>query len=49
MDFVTGLPVLEGHNAILVVVNHLSKERHYIPYTAAKEGTTLEETARMLY
>ena len=45
MDFITGLPVLEGYNAILVVVDRLSKKRHYIPYTAAKEGITLEETA----
>ena len=49
MDFVTGLPVLEGHNAILIVFKRLSKERHYIPYTATKEGTTLKETAQMLY
>ena len=49
MDFITGLPVLEGHNAILIVVNHLSKKRHYISYMAAKEGITLEETAQMLY
>ena len=44
MDFVTGLPVLEGHNAILIVVNRLSKERHYISYMAAKEGITLKKT-----
>jgi hypothetical protein len=41
--------MLEGHNAILVVVDRLSKERHYIPYTAVEEGTTLEETAQILY
>ncbi|ERF73970.1 hypothetical protein EPUS_09420 [Endocarpon pusillum Z07020] len=49
MDFVTGLPTSEGYNAILVVVDQLSKERYYIPCTAVEEGTTSEETAKMLY
>jgi hypothetical protein len=35
----------EGHNAILVVVDRLSKERHYIPYIAIEESITSEETA----
>jgi hypothetical protein len=45
MNFITGLFILKGHNAILVVVDRLSKERHYIPYTAAEEGITSEEIA----
>ena len=45
MDFITGLPVLEDHNVIFIVVNRLSKKRYYIPYTAVKEGITLEKTA----
>ncbi|HEX8609391.1 MAG TPA: reverse transcriptase domain-containing protein [Pedobacter sp.] len=31
MDFITGLPLSEGYDAILVVVDHLSKMAHYIP------------------
>jgi len=30
MDFVTGLPLCENMDAILMVVDRLSKERHYI-------------------
>ena len=49
LDYVTGLPESQnGHNAILMVVDRLSKERHYIPCTAKDEGTTAEATAKLL-
>ena len=48
LDFVTGLPISNGYNAILMVVNCLTKERHYIPCTTDENGTTIEATAQLL-
>ena len=48
MDYIVGLPDSEGHNAILVVIDRLTKERHYIPCTATDEGTSVESTVDML-
>ena len=47
MDLITGLPKSkEGHNAIFMVVDRLTKMRHIIPYsTNAKGGTTLDAIA----
>jgi len=42
MDFVTGLPLCEGMDAVLMVVDRLLKERHYIACKAGDEGTTSE-------
>ncbi|KAI0992280.1 hypothetical protein K3495_g15906, partial [Podosphaera aphanis] len=44
MDFVTGLPVSKGCDAILVVVDRLSKMRHLI---ACKITTTSEDLAEL--
>ena len=48
LDYVTGLPKSNGNDAILMVVDRLSKERHYIPCTCDEEGTTSEATAKLL-
>ena len=48
LDFVTGLPISNGYNAILMVVDRLTKERHYIPCTIDENGTTTEATAQLL-
>ncbi len=47
MDLITGLPKSkEGHNAIFIVVDRLTKIRHIIPCsTDAKGGTTLDAIA----
>jgi len=36
-------------DAILIVVDRLSKERYYIACKAREEGTTTEQTAKLLY
>jgi hypothetical protein len=48
MDFVTGLPLCQGYNAVLMVVDTFTKERHYIPCFWGKKGTSAKATARLL-
>jgi len=40
MDFVTGLPLYKGIDAVLMVVDRLLKERHYIAYKAGDKRIT---------
>ena len=44
MDFITGLPTSEQRNAICVLIDRLTKERHCVPCTAEEGGTTAEAT-----
>jgi len=43
-DFITKLPLAQGYDSILVVVNRLTKMVHFIPTT---EKTSAEELARL--
>jgi hypothetical protein len=43
MDFVTGLPECEGYDAIWVVVNRLSKMRHFVPFHTTIDARGLAE------
>ena len=45
MDYITGLPDSRGCDAILVIVDRLTKYAHFIPTT---EGTDAEELAEEL-
>ena len=48
IDFITGLPLSNGNNAIMTVTDRLTKERHYIPCFAGEDGTSAEATVDML-
>ena len=48
LDFVTGLLYSNGYNAVLMVIDRLTKKRYYISCTTDKNGTTAEATAYLL-
>jgi transposase InsO family protein len=41
MDFMTGLPVSAGHDAIWVVIDWLTKMRHFIPCSTTIDAKEL--------
>ena len=48
MDFVTGLLLYQGMNAILSITDRLTKKRYYIPCYSGDDGTMAEEIANLL-
>ena len=49
MDFMVGLPKNQGYDAILIVVDQLSKKKHYIPCTEENNGTNAEASAALFF
>jgi hypothetical protein len=47
MDFVTELPESDRYNAILMIIDRLTKIRYYIVYKTKDQGTLVEQTARI--
>ena len=48
MDFIIGLPMSDGYNAICPIVDRVTKERHYAPCTSIDEGTSVEGMVKVL-
>lgn len=53
MDFIKGLPKLEGYNMIMVIVDHLTKYAHFVPlkhpFTAAHVARAFMEQVVKLH
>ena len=47
-DFVTGLSIHNSYNTILILVDCLTKERHYISYTTDENNTSTEVITQLL-
>lgn len=48
LDFIVGLPVSNSYNAILIIIDCLTKKRHYILYITDKNDGTIKTTAQLL-
>ena len=47
LGFITGLPINNSYNAILIVVDCLTKKRYYILYTIDESDTITEVIAQL--
>ena len=47
-DFVTGLPINNSYNAISILIDCLTKKRHYILCITDENGITTKATAQLL-
>ena len=48
MNFITDLPESDSKNAILTIIDRLSKERHYVSRSINENGTSVKWTAEMV-
>ena len=48
MNFITDLLKSDGKNAILTIIDRLSKERHYVLCFINENGTSVKQTAEMV-
>lgn len=44
LDFIMELPFSNGYNAVLIMIDRLTKERHFIFYIIDIKGTIAEAT-----
>lgn len=47
-DFITKLPLNNDYNAILIIIDQLTKKKHYILYTTNENNTIVEAIAFLL-
>lgn len=48
LNFITGLFVNNSYNIIFIVVDYLTKEKHYIPYITDENSIITKTTAQLL-
>jgi len=48
MNFIIGLPKFDQKNAIYIVIDKLTRERHYIAYTITNESIFAKATTNIL-
>ena len=49
LDFITDLPLAQGFNCVLTVVNHLTKFTHLIPCSMGEDKLLAAQNAKLLF